>query len=291
MYKIIFTFIITICFSFSLLAQVNTDKPSTLEEDINNPDEAGIPMPNVGILLEEPIIEVVEGVGHVPYNRIPFRTEPKITAKVLRYSAGAEKVLLIGEVDDWYKVIMYDNREAYIQKKYVRAVKLFVDETATDSRINKTFSFELADLLHKFDTALANSNYAKKNQARPIFELIEANNVKDKITLLFHYAYADLNNKPIPSYSNNNLYEYMQQFLDLILGKLILTDAESFNIIINIPTFNDNGTVINFNKEYAKILIKPENIDIDKIRKDNISILSLAESSVPIKDLFKIFPK
>ena len=36
----------------------------------------------------------------------------------------------LGETDDWYRVIMYNNEEAYIQKKYVRTTKLFMAFTA-----------------------------------------------------------------------------------------------------------------------------------------------------------------
>lgn len=299
MYKIVFTLIITACFSSYIYAQdrVNNNADSAgsehfiTNEEADNPDEAGAAMPNIGISEEKQIVEVVEGVGHIPYNRMPFRAEPSLKSKVLRYSSGAEKVILIGETGDWYKVIMYNNEEAYIQKKYVRTTKLFMDETVAKNRMNKTVSIELEDLLQKFDETLENSNYAKKYQVRPIFELVDARNVKNKVTLIFHYACADLQGKPIPSYNDNDLYTYMQQFVDLILGRLILTNAESFNIIIQVPSYDESGDVIDFKKEYANILLTHDKVDIEKIHKENISILSLAECNIPVKDLFKVFPK
>lgn len=299
MYKIVFTLIITVCFSSYIYAQdrVNNHTDSAgseqfiTNEEVDNPDEAGAAMPNIGISEEKQIVEVVEGVGHIPYNRMPFRAEPSLKSKVLRYSSGAEKVILIGETGDWYKVIMYNNEEAYIQKKYVRTTKLFMDETVAKNRMNKTVSIELEDLLQKFDETLENSNYAKKYQVRPIFELVDARNVKNKVTLIFHYACADLQGKPIPSYNDNDLYTYMQQFVDLILGRLILTNAESFNIIIQVPSYDESGNVIDFKKEYANILLTHDKVDIEKIHKENISILSLAECNIPVKDLFKVFPK
>lgn len=302
MYKIVLTLIITVCFSSYALAQtakntaVNHAGNTASEqfapnEEADNPDEAGAAMPNIGISEEKQIVEVVEGVGHIPYNRMPFRAGPSLKSKVLRYSSGAEKVILIGETDDWYKVIMYNNDEAYIQKKYVRTTKLFMDETVAKNRMNKTVSIELEDLLQKFDITLENSSYAKKHQVRPIFELIDARNVKNKVTLVFHYACADLQGKPIPSYNDNDLYTYMQQLVDLILGRLVLTSAESFNIIIKVPTYDESGNVVDFEKEYANILLMPDNVDIEKIRKENVSILSLAECSIPVEELFKVFPK
>ncbi len=244
MYKTVLILIITVCFSSYVFAQaavngaVNTNANAAANEqfapneEADNPDEAGAGMPNIGISEEKQIVEVVEGVGHIPYNRVPFCAAPSLKSRILRYSSGAEKVILIGETDDWYRVIMYNNEEAYIQKKYVRTTKLFMDETVAKNQMNKTISIELEDLLNKFDDTLENSSYAKKYQIRPIFELVDAKNIKNNVTLVFHYACADLQGRPIPSYNDNDLYAYMQQLLDLILGRLVLTNAESLNIVM-----------------------------------------------------------
>ena len=298
MYKFIILFIL-------LLFVVNTSYAETIEESIvapkgqnfadneeaENPDEAGAAMPSVGISEEKVIVEVVEGVGHIPYNRMAFRDKPSLTGRVLRYSSGAEKVLLIGETPEWYKVIMYNNKEAYIQKKYVRTTKLFMDETVSKNKMNKTLSIELDDLLVKFEETLRNSNYAKKNQIRPVFKLVESKNDKNIVTLIFYYSCANTKGEPVPSYNNNDLYAYMQQFVELILGRLILAPAEEFNIVIKVPTYDDTGNVIDYNKEYALIHLNPANVNMEEVRSKNVSILSLAESTVPVKDLFKTYPK
>ena len=75
-----------------------------------------------------------------------------------------------------------------------------------------------------------------------------AKNIKNNVTLVFHYACADLQGRPIPSYNDNDLYAYMQQLLDLILGRLVLTNAESLNIVIKIPTYDEIGNVVDFEK-------------------------------------------
>ena len=303
MYKTVLILIITVCFSSYVFAQaavngaVNTNANAAANEqfapneEADNPDEAGAGMPNIGISDEKQIVKVVEGVGHIPYNRVPFCAAPSLKSRILRYSSGAEKVILIGETDDWYRVIMYNNEEAYIQKKYVRTTKLFMDETVARNQMNKTISIELEDLLNKFDDTLENSSYAKKYQIRPIFELVDAKNIKNNVTLVFHYACADLQGRPIPSYNDNDLYAYMQQLLDLILGRLVLTNAESLNIVIKIPTYDEIGNVVDFEKEYANIVLTPNKVNIEKIRKENVSLLSLAECNILVKDLFKVFPK
>ncbi len=271
--------------------EVDLNKQYIKNEDIENPEEAGAPMPNVGISEEKVIVEVVEGVGHVPYNRVAFRSEPSLKGSVLRYSSGAEKVLLIGETKDWYKVIMYNNREAYIQKRYVRTVKLFMDETVTKNQMAKTVSIELDDLLGKFDRVVADSSYVKKYEIRPILRLVDAKNVKNNVTLTFQYSCADKSGRPVPSYKENELHKHMQQLIELILGRLILTSAESFNIEINIPVFDNQGNVVSFNKEYALIRLNPDTVNKEELRKKDLSILDFVECSIAAKDLFKTYPK
>ena len=97
-----------------------------------------------------------------------------------------------------------------------------------------------------------------------------------------------------PSYkcvNNNDLYNYMQQFVDLILGRLILTSADQFRIIIKTPTYDNKGNVLNYNNEYAVIKLNPANVNMEEVRSNNLSLLNLAESSIPVADLFKTYPK
>lgn len=298
MYKILFLLSILLFVTQISYAQISAEdiaaskgKDFAGSDEAENPDEAGAAMPSIGIAEEKVIVEVVEGVGHIPYNRLPFRAQPSLKSKVLRYSSGAEKVILIGETGDWYKVIMYDNTEAYIQKKYVRTTKLFMDETVSKNKMNKTLAIELKDLLDKFEDTISTSNYTKKHQIRPMLKLVEAKNIKNIVTLTFTYSCADTSGRPIPSYNENDLSSYMQQLIELILGRLILSPANEFKLVIKVPSYDDKGDVVDYNKEYAVITLNPANVNMEEIRSKNISILSLAQSSIPAKDLFKTYPR
>lgn len=297
MYKFIFIIILTLFVTISSYAQealsgaVSGTHGFAGNDEAENPDEAGAAMPSVGISEEKVIVEVIEGVGHIPYSKIPFRNKPSLTGTIVRNSTGAEKVILIGEVGDWYKVIMYNNHEAYIQKKYVRTTKLFMDETVSKNQMNKTLSFELDDLITKFDDTLKSSNYVKKNQIRPLLQLVEAKNERNVVTLTFYYACANSKGQPIPSYNTNDLYNYMQQFIDLILGRLVLTSADQFRIVIKTPTYDNKGNVLNYNNEYAVIKLNSANVNMKEVRSKNLSLLSLAESNIPVTELFKTYPK
>lgn len=301
MYKKLFSiFIILIAFNLSSsisYAESNDEIDEEIEMEASeyldslNPDETGTPMPNIGISEEKHIVEIVEGAGRIPYNRVAFRVAPSLKAKVIRYSTGSEKVILIGESGDWYKVIMYNNEEAYILKKFVMVKKIYRDEAVTKNLMDKTVTIVLNDLLEKFDKIVENSSYTKKNEIRPIFELVDARSAKKHVTFTFNYSSADIKGRPIPSYIPNDLYKHMQTLLDLILGRAILSEDEIYEIVIKIPNFDETGRVLNYNKEYAKLILKKKDISKDMIRKSNGKIINYAECTMDVKELFKNFPK
>ena len=294
-YSILFVFFVIFYGTSVLAVEHEVDEESEMETsgylDSLSPDETGAPMPNIGISEEKHLVETVEGVGRIPYNRVAFREGPSLKSKIIRYSTGSEKVILIGEKDDWYKVIMYNNEEAYILKRFVRVKKIYRDESVTKNYMDKTVSIVLNDLLEKFDKTVEQSSYTKKNEIRPIFTLVDARSVKKHVTFTFNYSSAKIDGEPIPSYASNTLYKHMQTLVDLILGRAILSEDETYEIIIKIPTFDDTGKVLHYNKEYAKILLKKSNVTTELIRKNNGHILDYVECTMNVRDLFKNFPK
>lgn len=290
----IFIFCISVSFAQSGLngaGDINAEYEDIPMDDLENPDETGAQMPNVGISEEKHIEEVVEGTGYIPFTNIAFRTGPSPQSRVIRYSSEAEKIILIGETDEWYKVLMYNNQEAYILKKYVKTSKIFQDESGLPNSINKKISIEIHDLLDKFDKTVRESSYAKKYQMRPVLTLQDERKIKDTILLTLYYSCADINGSPIPSYKENDLYPYMQQLIELVLGRLILSKTENYELIIKTPSFDNSGKVENYNNIYSVITLALDKVDKENIRKNNASILKLATSGVPAAELFKNFPK
>ena len=49
--------------------------------------------------------------------------------------------------------------------------------------------------------------------------------------------------------------------------------------------------MVDDSKEYAVISLNPANVNMEEVRSKNISILSLAQSTIPINDLFKTYPR
>lgn len=260
------------------------------QTDIDDPDEAGLAMPNVGIMEEEPITDIAEGSGTVNYSGVSIRAKPDINSKVLRTASRSEKVLIIGESGEWLKIRMYNNQEGYINRKYVRMGRIFREESANADSVDKKISFEIEDLIIRFNDTLKKSSFAQKYQIVPTLDLTGAVKTGSTITLSFIYSCIDLEGQMLPSYKKNQLRPHMKRFLELIFAKLMLADADAFRIIINVPNFGTDGRVIDTGRSYAEIRIKRADVPMDEIRTDASNIWRYAESSVPADELFSAFP-
>lgn len=260
------------------------------EDEIVDPDEAGTSMPNVGILDADPLIEIIEGVGSVLFANVAFRTSPNVDGTLIRYAAQGERVLLIGEKDDWLKVRMYNNAEAFISKKYVRMNKVARDERTTGNDMDKKMSFIIADILDRFNFTVKNSAFAQKYKIIPYLNVLDERRVKGKMMLTFVYSCVDLDNKMIPSYNGNQLQNEMRSLLEVMFSKLLLTGSESYELVIKVPVFGESGEVKDVSKIYATIELDSKDVDMQVIRKDETKIWTYTRSSVPVNKLFDRYP-
>ncbi len=284
MYRLIFVAIF-ICVTFNLSYSQYID-----EDENNNPDESGLPMPNIAISDEKPIDDVAEGSGTIRHTGVSIREKPSLTSKVLRSANQSEKVLILGEDGDWYHVRMYNNREGYVHKRYVRTARVFRDESATTNSMDKTASFEIIDIIDRFNNTLKNSPYAKKFQVVPELQLVDARKSKGVMTLTFIYSCVNLDGKKIPSLKRNDLQNQMINLLELIFARLILTETDVFNIIIMSPNFNEEGNVTDLKRNYAEITFNNEDIKLEDIKENISNIWKYIDSDIDKKQLFVGFP-
>ena len=235
--------------------------------------------------------DIAEGSGTVIYSGVSVRAEPNTDSKVLRTASKSEKVLILSENGDWLKVRMGNGKEGYINKKYVRMGRVFRDESSTTNSMDKKASFEIQDILGRFNSILRNSSYAAKYQAVPMIELKDARKSKGVMTLTFVYSCINLEGQMIPSYKKNMLQSQMIGVLELIFAKLLLTDTDIFKIIINIPQFDDKGQVINIDKPYAEITVNNSDVELENIKNNVSNIWSYAKINIGSDELFADFPK
>lgn len=268
--------------------QVDAEEVS-VEENFD-PDASGASMPNVGIANEKPIEDIAEGSGTVRYSGVAIRAKPASSARVLRTASQSEKVLILGEIDDWLYVRMYNNREGYIMKKYVRTGRVFRDESSSQHSMDKTASFEIHDIVNKFNESIKNSVYAKKYKTMPIIEIRDERIIQEVMSITFFYSCIDAAGHPIPSYKKNDLQNQMIKLLELIISRLLLSEVDVIKIIINTPNFDDKGNMLRNMNLYSEITINREELKLEEV-KDNIStIWESVASNMNIKELFADYP-
>jgi len=288
MYKLIFFSVISIC----ILSQGVGYSQEERDIDVNNPDATGVSLEPIDVIEELPIEDIIEGVGIVIISGVYFREEPNEKSKPLRQSTQNEKVIILGETDKWLRVRMFNNRDAYIFKKYIKTNRIHNEESRTVHFVNKKLFIEIDDLIDKFNSTLIQSDYAKKIYVIPYLKLLGARKVRDKLTITLLYAANNLNGKIVPSLKTNELQDQLQSFIELIFAKLMLTKVDILEFIIKVPEFTNSGIPYNNRtKKYATISLLINSIDLEEIKKDNKKMWEHISTTVSKEDLFGLYPR
>lgn len=285
---------LVLCFflvsSLSYSQENDFNNEDTEEIENEDPDASGAAMPNVGIADEKPIEDVVEGSGAIRYSGVAIREKPTTNSRILRTTTQSEKVLILGENGDWLHVRMYNNREGYVHKDYVRTERIFRDESDTKHSMDKTASFEINGIIDRFNSLILQSPYAKKYQVVPQLKLLDERKINNIMTLTFLYSGVNMQGEMVPSYKKNDLQKQMKNLMELIFSRLLLTDIVIFKIVINTPIFDDLGNVTNEVNKYSELVIKNENIKLEDIRENLSLIWNHIESNMNTDELFLDFP-
>jgi hypothetical protein len=233
---------------------------------------------------------VIEGVGTVAYSSAVIYASADKNSKVLRYAIPGEKVIITASNAQWYCVRMYNGREGFIERRNLKTVKVFYDESVSANYMDKRISIELRDLVAKFNKVLSDSIYADKFQIIPRLTIISSAKNQNKITLTLEYCAVDRYGSVIPSRQENILQKELQNFVELLFMKMLSANASEYSIILRKPVFNNKGDVQNIQGAYAEISLAHNRIDIEKIRENKATVLSIARSSIPKDKLFSDFP-
>jgi uncharacterized protein YgiM (DUF1202 family) len=258
-------------------------------DDTNDPENQIINLPDGATLGDSPPLDhIIEGVGTVIYSTVPIHSAARKNSRVLRYAMPGEKMVVVANNNDWYGVRMYNGRDGFIERRNLKTVKVFYDESVTANHMDKRLSVELNELVKKFNTMLVDSVYMEKYQLIPRLTMVNSAMRRGTITITLEYSAVDVNGNIIPSRQPNALAGDLQQFIELIFMKMLPTKAQQYVIIIRRPLFSDEGHVINVNGEYATLSLQYDDATIDNIKTQ--PLLSLVENSMPTADLFKVYP-
>ncbi len=269
----------------------NDNETETEVEEIIDPDAAGTSMDSNNILADVPIDDIIEAVGVIKVSGVNFRDEPNERSRVVRKSLQGERVIILGETKDWFLVRMYNNRDAYIFKKYVKTDRIYTNERGTEKTVNKKVFIEIDDLVDEFNVVVRKSKYAKTNRIIPYLEILDSKKVKEKIIITFLYSANNLDGKIVPSLKSNGIQDETIYFLEHLIGKLMLSDVSEIEVIIKTPIFNKTGVFMRGRMTtYSTLYIDVTKVDLRDIKKDDRFLWKYIKSTHSKTDLFKSYP-
>lgn len=278
--------------SYSINADNNSDTDNETEVDeIIDPDAAGTSMDSNNILEDVPIDDIIEAVGVIKVSGVNFRDEPNERSHIVRKSLQGERVIILGETKDWFLVRMYNNRDAYIFKKYVKTDRIYTNERGTNKSVNKKVFIEIDDLVDEFNIVVRKSKYAKTNRIIPYLEILDAKKAKEKIIITFLYSANNLVGKIVPSLKSNGIQDETIYFLEHLIAKLMLSDVNEIEVIIKTPIFNSTGVFVRGRMNiYSNLYINVAKVDLRDIKKDERFLWKYIKSTHNKTDLFRSYP-
>jgi hypothetical protein len=286
MRKLFTAFFIFFILAGAVNAQIQLDF-----EDNDDPEEQRIPLPWGENFEEGPTIDdVIEGVGTVTYSAVPVYEKPERSGKPLRYALPGEKVIIIANNSQWYNIRMYNGKNGFVERRYLKTAKLFYNESYTTFHMDKRVSVELQDMVKRFNDTLADSMYSRKFKVIPRISIISSVKKKEEIILTIEYSAVDNFGMVVPSRQDNALKNEVRSFVELLFMRLLTAGAEKYTVVVQKPVFSATGRVVNMQGKYAEISLNHSDIDVFKLRTGTGAVLAASKSDVAADKLFEDFP-
>ncbi|MDR2400216.1 MAG: SH3 domain-containing protein [Deferribacteraceae bacterium] len=261
-------------------------------DDNEDPEEQQIPLPWGENFEEGPTIDdVIEGVGTITYSAVPVYEKPEKSGKPIRYAIPGEKVIIIANNSQWFNVRMYNGKNGFMERRYLKTAKLFYNESYTTFHMDKRVNVELQDMVKRFNDTLADSMYSRKFKVIPRINIVSSVKKKEEITLTIEYSAVDNFGMVVPSRQENTLKNEVRNFVELLFMRLLPTGAERYIIVVQKPIFSATGRVINTQGKYAEIALDYKDVDVSKLKGSSFgTIYAMAKSDVAVEKLFEDFP-
>ena len=273
----------------SVYAQIDIDD-MLIEDNGDYEIILRVPMNEVVFDATPFVGDFIEGVARVAYATVPVHTYPNRTSQIVRLALPGEMVMITSNNGEWFGVRMFNGRLGFVERHRLRTVRIFFDESITTNHMNKRLNIELHDIIQRFNRVMSESIYLEKFHIVPRFTMSNSSMFGGTIAITLEYSAVDINGNIIPSRQVNDLRGELQNFIELIFMKMLTVRARSYVINIKQPQFSSNGRVLNMNGEYATLTLVYDDTITDRMRSPNRNILGLVTSTMPINDLFRMYP-
>lgn len=248
---------------------------------------------SVGLYAAEPVHigereGILEALGHIAGEGVMARERPDTNSPVITKLPKGSKIIVLSKKGNWYKVRLYNRREAYVRSELVEFRYELKDEHITKSDIEKKFMIDIMNMASQFNQMIRESIFSRRQNIVPNLKILEGRKKDGTAIVNVLYCAVDGTGKPVPSMRENPLSETMAKFIEIVMMKMLLYDADSYKIVFRVPVF-ENGKVVDY-KDSAEYTVERTETDLHDIRSGSGRIWDYIVSSRPVDEFFKQYP-
>jgi hypothetical protein len=231
---------------------------------------------------------VVEVLGYVSGNGVMAREKPDTNSRVVSRLIAGSKVIVLAKKDNWYKVRLYNRKEAFVRKELVEFRYELKDEHITKSDIEKKFMVDIKNIAEQFNQMVKDSMFSRKNDIVPSIDILDGKKKNGTAVVDVLYCAVDGTGKAVPSEKENPLGGIMKQFVEIVLMKMMLSEAEEYKIVFRVPIF-DNGRITGY-EDSAEFSVFRGEANLNELRSGDRKIWEFIKSTVPADKFFSNYP-
>lgn len=240
---------------------------------------------SIGIGGREGVLEVM---GHISREGVLAREKPDTNSKVLARLPKGSKIVVLAESGDWYKVRLYNRNPAFVRSELVEFRYELRDEHITKSDIEKKIMVDVKNMAFQFNQMVKESVFSRKYNIVPSLKILDGSKKDGTAVVNVLYCAVDTTGKIVPSMKENPLSETMIKFVEIVLMKMLLYDADTYKIVFRIPVFK-NGKIVEY-QDKAEYTVERTETDLYELRSGGGKIWDYVVASEPADEFFKTFP-
>lgn len=232
---------------------------------------------------------VLEALAYISREGVMAREDPDTASRsVMRLPKGS-RVIVLSRSGDWYKVRLYNRSEAYVRTEFVEFRYELKDEHINENDIEKKFMVDVRNMTDLFNHTVKDSMFSRSQNVMPNLKVLDGRKNGGTAVVNMVYSAVDGTGKPVPSMRENPLNNTMIKFVEIVMMKMTLYDADLYKLVFRVPVFV-NGKVTDY-KDGAVYTIERTEIDLYDLRGDSDKIWEYINSNGSAADFFSHYPR
>jgi hypothetical protein len=232
---------------------------------------------------------MLEALGYISGDGVMARERPDTASRSITRLPKGSRVIVLSRSGDWYKVRLYNRAEAFVRIEFVEFRYELKDEHINENDIEKKFMVDLRNMTDLFNQTVRESMYSRSQNVMPSLRVVDGKKNGGTAIVNMIYSAVDNTGKPVPSMRENPLNDTMKKFVEIVMMKMALYDADLYTLVFRVPVFV-NGKVADY-KDGAVYTIERTEVDLYDLRVGSDKIWEYINSNGSAADFFRHYPR